>query len=448
MRSATTTRAVTLAALVLAVVVIAVIALRGTTSYKLHAVFQDAGQLVKGDRVSVGGVTVGTIKSVELDDSNRAVVTMDITDDDLAPLHSGTVATIRSPSLSTQAGRFVSLAPGPNSNPALAEGSTIDTDHTEDIVELDELFNTLDYQTRSSLQSIVHGMGDQFADGGAREANRTLQLLNPALAQTHRLTGELTRDQSAFERFIVDSAGVVSAIAPRADNVQHGISSAAALTGKLAQQDRTIGDLLQRAPGVLGQARQTMRDVDGALQASRPALRAARPVAPRAGAVLRRLAPVARHARPAVRDLAALLPDAETALRGLPGLEKIATPAFKSTTSTLRPTAPIVAEARPYVPDVVAGLMNGFGGNVGGYYDANGRYARIGFELPPDFLVQGGQALGQPLSQLLNGAQGNGFFVKKPNYCPGGSTIPVDGSAPWMPSEVKGHCDPAETPKP
>ena len=448
MRRAPVPRVVAVAALVVAVAVIAVIALRGHSSYTLHAVFQDAGQLVKGDRVSVGGVTVGTVKSVDLDDRNRAVVNMDITDDELSPLHSGTVATIRTPSMSTQAGRFVSLAPGPNSNPSLPDGATIDTDHTEDIVELDELFNTLDYQTRSSLQSIIHGMGDQFADGGARDANKTLQMLNPALAQTHRLTSELTRDQAAFERFIVDSAGVVSAIAPRADNIQHGMASAAQLTGKLAEQDRTIGDLLQRAPGVLDQARTTLRDVDGALQASRPALRAARPVAPRAGAVLRRLAPVARHARPAVSDLAALMPDAETALRGLPGLEKIATPAFKSTTSTLKPVSPIVAMARPYVPDVIAGLMNGFGGNVGGYYDANGRYARIGFSLPPDFLVQGGQALGQPLSQLINSGLGNGFVLKKPDYCPGGSTTPADGSAPWVPDEVKGHCDPSQTPKP
>jgi len=142
------------------------------------------------------------------------------------------------------------------------------------------------------------------------------------------------------------------------------------------------------------------------------------------------------------------MPDAETALRGLPGLEKVATPAFKSTTSTLKPVSPVVAMARPYVPDVIAGLMNGFGGNVGGYYDANGRYARIGFSLPPDFLVQGGQALGQPLSQLINSGLGNGFTLKKPNYCPGGSTTPADGSAPWVPDEVKGHCDPSQTPKP
>jgi phospholipid/cholesterol/gamma-HCH transport system substrate-binding protein len=428
--------------------VTAVVVLRGGSDYTVHAVFEDAGQLVKGDRVSVGGLTVGSVKKIALDDRNRAVITMQITDGAFSPLHDGTIATIRSPSQSTQASRFISLAPAPNSSARLPDGATIGTEDTRGIVDLDELFNTLDYQTRSSLQGIVHGMADQFGDGQAGNANKALAALNPALSQTQKLTSELTRDQAAFERFIVESASVVSAIAPRDSNLQHGITSAAAITQKLSAQDATIGDLLDRAPGVLSQASRTLGHVGTALEASRPALRAARPVAPRLASVLRLVAPVARHARPAVRDLDALLPDVQTALRGLPRLQQVGGRAFGDTASTLKQAQPIVARARPYVPDVVAGLMNGFGGNVGGYYDANGRYARIGFSLPPDFLAGGGQLLGTTTSDLFNSGFGKGFVLKTPNYCPGGSTIPADASGPWVPDEVKGHCDPGQTPKP
>jgi phospholipid/cholesterol/gamma-HCH transport system substrate-binding protein len=440
------TRAGAVAALVLAAAVLAVLVLRGTSHYTIHAEFQDAGQLVKGDRVSVGGITIGSVKSIGLGDRSQAVATLDITDKSFSPLHTGTTATIRSPSLSTQAGRYISLAPGPNSNPKIPDGATIGTDETAGIVDLDELLNTLDYQTRASLQGIVHGMATQFAGKGAADVNRALTVLNPALSQTQHLTGELTRDQNAFERFIVESAAVVSSIAPRDDNLGHGIASAAALTGKLAGQDAQISDLLRRAPGVLGQARGTLAHVDRALQASRPALRAARPVAPRLASVLRLLAPVARHARPAVADLNALLPDAQSALAGLPRLEQIGGPAIANTTSTVKDAGPEVAQVRPYVPDVISGLANGFGGSVGGYYDANGRYARIGFELPPQFLTQGGQLLGQPVSQLLNAGLGGGYKVQFPNFCPGGSTTPADNSAPFAPAEVKGHCNPQEKP--
>ena len=419
------------------------------SSYRIRAVFQDAGQLVKGDRVQVGGVTIGSVTKISLDDSNQAVVDLDITDGAFQPLHQGTVATIRSPSLSTQAARSVSLAPGPNSGPKLPDGGVIGAQDTRGIVDLDELFNTLDYRTRSNVQAIVHGFADQFADNQAGNANRALAALNPALAQTQRLTAQIAGDQAAFERFIVESAAVVSAIAPRTPSLEHGLASAAALTTKLATQDRTIGDVLQRAPGVLSQGRSTLADVDAALQDSRPALRAAQPVAPRLASVLRLVAPVARGARPAVHDLNALMPDVQSALKGLPQLGRVGGRALTEATGALKGASPIVAALRPYAPDVVAGLFNGFGGNVAGYYDANGRYARIGFELPPNFLVQGASGLGQPIAQLLDSGFGGGYRTQFPDYCPGGSTpAPKDGSAPWVPAEVQGHCDPNQTPKP
>ena len=51
----------------------------------------------------------------------NAVVTMKV-DDDLAPLHDGTTATIRATSLSGIANRYVSLKPGPNSAQEIADG--------------------------------------------------------------------------------------------------------------------------------------------------------------------------------------------------------------------------------------------------------------------------------------------------------------------------------------
>ena len=439
-------RIIGIGALVTAVAVVAVILLGGGGDYRLQAVFADAGQLVKGGRVTVGGVQVGSIERIHLDARNRAVVTLKIEDEAFSPLHAGTVADIRSPSLSTQAGRYVSLHPGPNSNPELDDGATLAPRDTRGIVELDTLFNTLDVQTRTALQGVVRGMAASF-DGRAADANEALRLLNPALSRTIRITDEVLRDQRAFERFVVDSASVVSAIAPRTGDLQRGITSAAALTTRLAREDATIGRLLERAPAVLAQAQRTLADVDTALGDSRPALRAARPVAPRLASVLRLVAPVARGARPAVRDLDALLPDAERALRGLPKTAAVGTKALDETTRTLAGTREIVPALRAYTPDVVAGLFNGFGGNVANLYDANGRYARIGFMLPPSFLTQGLRGPGSVVSKLFAGAQGNGYFERFPNYCPGGSVIPADTSMPWVPDEVREHCDPEQTPK-
>ena len=80
-------------------------------------------------------------------------------DDDFAPLHAGTTATIRATSLSGIANRYVSLKPGPNSDDEIDDGGQIGADETSAPVDLDALFNTLDAKTRKGLQNVIRGLG-------------------------------------------------------------------------------------------------------------------------------------------------------------------------------------------------------------------------------------------------------------------------------------------------
>ncbi len=93
-------------ALVAAVVTVALLVLRGTGSnYELKVVLDNASQLVKGNQVKVGGNPVGTVKRIELDDHNRAVVTITVKEESLTPMHRGTKAVIRSSSSRSQSMR-------------------------------------------------------------------------------------------------------------------------------------------------------------------------------------------------------------------------------------------------------------------------------------------------------------------------------------------------------
>ena len=85
-RGSTAARVIAVAALVAAIALAAVAMFGGGSSYTVHAVFQNAGQLVKGNEVRVGGSPVGTITDIGLDDQANAVVTMKV-NDDFAPLH-------------------------------------------------------------------------------------------------------------------------------------------------------------------------------------------------------------------------------------------------------------------------------------------------------------------------------------------------------------------------
>src|SRR3954467_8094873 len=112
MRGAPIGRIVAISALVVAVAVIATVLFRSGSDYKVHARFADAGGLVKGSPVEVGGKSVGSVKSITLTDDNAADLVLSLNDDRYKPLREGTTAKIRTIGLAGVANRFVELYPG------------------------------------------------------------------------------------------------------------------------------------------------------------------------------------------------------------------------------------------------------------------------------------------------------------------------------------------------
>ena len=428
-------RGVAIGCLIAALVAVAVVLLGGNGSYRVVAVMQDAGQLVEGNLVKVGGISVGEVDEIVLDDRNRARIVMRIDEERFRPLHRGTKATIRSTSLSSVAGRIVTLHPGRNDAPEIEDGGAIGTEDTEPIVELDQVINTLDLATRSALQQVVHGGADALAGADrARATREALESLSPALQETAATADELVRDQRSFARALVTSAGVAQAVAAERGALSRGIANAATTLTAVAAEAGSLDEALRRAPDVLRASNSTLADLRTVLGELRPALRDLRPVADRLAPVLRDAAPVVRTAGPVVADVRALLGEATPVLSRLPQTERAARPALGSARTALEQANPVVQGARAYAPDVVAGLLNGFGGTTGGYYDANGHYVRISLQGNP-FTIQGaGSALSAP-----SGNTAGQYFLRRGvlSRCPGAATqAHPDGANPWRPAEA------------
>jgi phospholipid/cholesterol/gamma-HCH transport system substrate-binding protein len=66
--------------------------------------------------------------------------------------------------------RYIALTPGPNNAEGLPANALLDTDKTTPIVDLDQLFNTLDPDAREDLQNVIQGSAQQF-EGKGEEAN-------------------------------------------------------------------------------------------------------------------------------------------------------------------------------------------------------------------------------------------------------------------------------------
>ena len=97
-------RVVAVGGIVVAAALAAVLMFGSQGGYRVAATFENAGQLVVGNQVHVGGTPVGSVKEIELTDDGQARVEMEL-DGDVVPLHEGTTAVIRAPSLSGIANR-------------------------------------------------------------------------------------------------------------------------------------------------------------------------------------------------------------------------------------------------------------------------------------------------------------------------------------------------------
>jgi phospholipid/cholesterol/gamma-HCH transport system substrate-binding protein len=426
-----TSRIIAVGALLAAVIAV-VILVSGGAPYRIDARFVDAGQLVKGGLVEVGGRSVGSIEAIKISDNGLADVELKISDDTITPLRRGTLARIRTVGLTGVANRFVELEPGPSTGDVIPTGGILSTAETRGIVDLDVLLDALDPATRSRLQRIIRNGEDVFK-GRAQAANDGLAYLNPALFQSAELARELVYDRAALEKLITNGATTVHALASRDDDITQGISSTATTLRAVASQREALADALHRAPALLNRPGGVLGSLRKTLEQARPALREARPVAPKLVAVLRELAPTARQARPVLEQVNTLLPPLRQGLRGLPATRDKAVPALRSTVRTLISLLPIVDGLRPYTPEVVNGVISGLGARAAGYFDANGHFARINVNQAPN-AIAGSGSIGQGIG---------GFETHKTFRCPGGATDPADDkSNPYI--ETAGSCNPAD----
>jgi len=105
-----------------AIVVVGCLIFAGPSSHNYTFIFQNAGQLVKGNEVRIAGRSIGKVDSIALTDDNRAAIKVSV-NEPYAPLRHGTTALIRSGSLSGQANATSWLALGADNAPSTRTGT-------------------------------------------------------------------------------------------------------------------------------------------------------------------------------------------------------------------------------------------------------------------------------------------------------------------------------------
>jgi phospholipid/cholesterol/gamma-HCH transport system substrate-binding protein len=425
-------------ALVIAVVAVVLVLTSGGSSYTVNADFTDAGQIVSGDLITIGGLQVGRVSTVKLTSNGLADLELNITDPSLIPLHRGTIATVALVGLAGEANRVIALTPGPRTNPAIPDGGTLPETSTRGAVDLDELLDSLTPRTRHDIQTLIGQAAHVVSRPAGRQFNTALGFLDPALSQTAQLGRELVADRAGLQQLLRSTAALAGALAPRAGDITGAIQNTAVTLNRIAGRSAALSDALRRGPPVFHQLRGVLTDTDYALGVLKPTLRDLKPVAAPAAALLRALAPVARNALPTITAIRALEPKARAALRAIVPVAREAVPALRSVESGIKPLIPAIEGLRPYMPDLIGGFFQGVAGNSGGVYDANGHYVRAS-----PVVGKGGG-----LTSLLPVLTGLPVLAPRTGLtarCPGGATAPAfDLSNPWIPPAAAAICNPKD----
>jgi virulence factor Mce-like protein len=290
---------------------------------RVAAVFDSVTSLVEGQDVTVAGVPVGSVETIELTDSEKALVTMRV-DPRFARFYADAECTLGNKFLLGE--RFVVCDPGrPGAGPLRQRDGvpTVGLARTSSPVEGDLVlsFATLPYRQR--LQLLLSELGIAVA-GRGEDVAAVIRRSAPALRDTRRVLAIVAGQRAALGRAIESTDRVLASLAERPERLPGFVESAARVTTRLAAHRGELGQSVRRLPALLREAGPALGDLDRLALDATPLVRSLERSAPSVRRVIGDLEPFSEAGLPALRSLAAVAPVGRNALRSAaPAIEAL-----------------------------------------------------------------------------------------------------------------------------
>jgi phospholipid/cholesterol/gamma-HCH transport system substrate-binding protein len=407
-----TPRKVLIGALALMLVAGAGVAARAvfaSSPYEVSLVFPAAPNVLKGEKVEVGGFAAGTIKTVRAKDG-QAIVTVSL-EEKYAPLHDGTRAGIEWKALLGE--RIVNITPGKPSAPSLPSGALVRG--SDDRVELDEVLAALDPTTRTHLTSLVRQL-NSVVSGHTKQANDTIAAAGPTVEALGAVLRGVGADGPAIHDLVTRLNTMMGELDKRRGSLSTTVSSLTRQQQQIATHQADLRLTLQELPGTLAQAQTTLDQVPGTVRTTGPLLKKVATATEKLPEVSQQLSPVLTDLVPTLQQLRPTVSDLSKVLAGTPNLLDTASLLLPQASSTLTALRPALTYLRPYTPEAVGFLSNW--GSAGAPFDNQTHAARVKVQqgstspigtltsLPPGITQQNRQP-GENANQTWTDAQGD-----------------------------------------
>src|SRR3954465_769188 len=305
--------------------------------YQLTIHFPEATTLAEAADVRIAGVTVGKVRSKDLDKKGNATTVILRIDPKYAPIPKDSRAILRQKTLLGET--FVELSPGTHrKGNDLKDGGTIARSQVEPTVELDEILRIFDPQTKKAFQTWVQESAKTITGTAPKDLNSALGNL-AGFAQDGAAVLQVLDTQSTAVRQLIKNTGVVfKALNERKGQLQQLIVNSDRTFSALQSEQEALADTFRVFPTFLDESKVTLARLESFSTNTRP--------------LVNDLKPVADDLGPTVRDLGALAPDLETFFRRLPPVIRDSNTDLPAAAKFIRGAIPVFKGLHVFLPQL------------------------------------------------------------------------------------------------
>ena len=299
--------------------------------YQVRVAFPEATTLATEADVRIAGVSVGKVRELQIDGANnRTLATIEL-EREFAPLRTDTTAMLRQKTLLGET--YVELTPG-RSKDAVPEGGRLADARVRDTVQLDEIFDSLDPETRAAFRTWQQQLA-KGVEGRGRELNDALGTLPGFAADGSDVLGVLDSQEEALQRLVKNTGVTFAALTENEQQLQTLITAAKRTFDATASRNDALAESVRIFPTFLDESKATLARLETFSTDTRP--------------LVQDLRPVARDLQPTLADLRALSPDLERFFRDLDPLIDASKKGLPAARETLEGAKPLLDRMHPFL---------------------------------------------------------------------------------------------------
>jgi virulence factor Mce-like protein len=266
-----------------------------TQGYRFKVAFTNAFDLADQADVRIAGVSVGKVVGKQLDTKTSGTLVTIQMDNQYAPIHRNASAILREKTLLGET--YVQLAPGTRNSPALPDGGSLSVSHVVPAVQLDQIFNTFDPQTRAAFRSWQQELATAIK-GNEQNLSNVLGNLPTFAVNLTQLLQVLDIEHSSVVQLVQNGGTTFAALNREPAALQNLIRAGETTFNTTAANNNALADIFHVFPTFLNEQRLTMAQLQSFSQNADPVIKGLIPVARQLGPTLKavnQLSPSLRH---------------------------------------------------------------------------------------------------------------------------------------------------------